>query len=228
MNINYGQPASPSSYDYHAWRYQNGLWTRWLTDPLYGRHYPADLVADAVEAGDLPPQGLSFVQAGDMDTIATQTDFLGVNYYTRQIIRDRSVPEKQNHPQTVFQAPRDDKNWQEMPDWEVYPAGLFNVLSELYLEYQVPQFYITENGASYSDGPDDSGLVHDQRRIHFLRQHFAAARRAIQIGVPLKGYFVWSLMDNMEWGFGYTQRFGLIWVDFQNLPAHLKGQCPVV
>lgn len=222
LNINYGQPASPSSYDYHAWRYQNGLWTRWLTDPLYGRHYPADLVAEAVEAGDLPPQGLSFVQAGDMDTIATQTDFLGVNYYTRQIIRDRSVPEKQNQPQTVFQAPRDDKNWQEMPDWEIYPDGLFNVLSELYLEYQVPQFYITENGASYSDGPDDSGLVHDQRRIHFLRQHFAAARRAIQIGVPLKGYFVWSLMDNMEWGFGYTQRFGLIWVDFQTRQRILK------
>ncbi len=94
-----------------------------------------------------------------MDAIATQTDFLGVNYYTRQIIRDRSIPEEQNHPQTVFQAPRDDKNWQEMPDWEVYPDGLFNVLSELYLEYQVPQFYITENGASYSDGPDDSGRV---------------------------------------------------------------------
>ena len=222
LNINYSQPASPSHYDYHAWRYQDGLWVRWVTDPLYGRHYPADLVAEAVETGDLPLQGLSFVQAGDMDAIAVQTDFLGVNYYTRLVVRDQNIPEEQNLPQTVFQAPRNDSDWQEMPDWEVYPDGLFNVLSRLYLEYQVPQFYITENGASWSDGPDANGRVHDQRRVNYLREHFAAARRAMQIGVPLKGYFVWSLMDNMEWGYGYTQRFGLIWVDFQTRRRILK------
>jgi beta-glucosidase len=109
-----------------------------------------------------------------------------------------------------------------MEDWEVYPDGIFNVLTWLHLEYQVPKLYITENGASWSDGPDETGRVKDTRRINFLKRHFAAAQRAIQIGVPLKGYFVWSLMDNLEWGYGFTQRFGLIWVDFKTQRRILK------
>jgi beta-glucosidase len=75
--------------------------------------------------------------------------------------------------------------------------------------------YITENGASYSDGPNGQGRVHDQRRVTYLRDHLAAAHRAISAGVPLAGYFVWSLMDNFEWGHGYTQRFGIVWVDYE-------------
>jgi len=101
-----------------------------------------------------------------------------------------------------------------MENWEVYPDGLFNVLAWLHFEYGPRAFYITENGASWSDGPDENGKVNDTRRIDFLKRHFIAAQRAIEIGVPLKGYFVWSLLDNFEWGHGFTQRFGLIWVDF--------------
>jgi beta-glucosidase len=74
--------------------------------------------------------------------------------------------------------------------------------------------YITENGASYSDGPDQAGRIRDERRLNYLRDHFAAAKRAIDAGVPLAGYFVWSLMDNFEWAKGYTQRFGIVWVDY--------------
>lgn len=222
VNINFNQPASASQYDYQVWQYEFGLWTRWFLDPLYGRQYPADLVDYAIQEKYLPPEGLAFVQEGDLAAIATRTDFLGVNYYTRQIARDREVHPELNFPASVVQAPQNDHDWQEMEDWEVYPDGLFNVLCWLHFEYQASRLYVTENGASWSDGPDETGRVKDIRRINFLQGHFAAAQRAIQIGVPLKGYFVWSLMDNLEWGYGFTQRFGLIWVDFKTQRRILK------
>ena len=99
-------------------------------------------------------------------------------------------------------------------DWEVYPRGLYNLLCRLYFEYNAPKLYVTENGCSYSDGPDADGAIHDTRRLTYLRDHFIAAHRAILAGVPLAGYFVWSLMDNFEWAKGYTQRFGVVWVDY--------------
>ncbi|MGB4442537.1 MAG: family 1 glycosylhydrolase, partial [Coriobacteriia bacterium] len=222
VNVNYNQPASPSSYDYQVWQYEFGMWSRWFLDPLFGRQYPPDLVENAINNHSLPSTGLDFVQAGDLQAIATPTDFLGVNYYSRQLSRDWNVPDEQNLPPTVFQPPKNDYDWQEMEDWEVYPDGLFNVLTWLNFEYQPAAMYITENGASWSDGPDETGRVRDTRRISFLQRHFEAAHRAIQIGVPLKGYLVWSLMDNLEWGYGFSQRFGLIWVNFQTGQRILK------
>ncbi|MGB4594992.1 MAG: GH1 family beta-glucosidase [Anaerolineaceae bacterium] len=222
VNVNYNQPASPSSYDYQVWQYEFGMWSRWFLDPLFGRQYPPDLVENAINNHSLPSTGLDFVQAGDLQVIATPTDFLGVNYYSRQLSRDWNVPDEQNLPPTVFQAPKNDHDWQEMEDWEVYPDGLFNVLTWLNFEYQPAAMYITENGASWSDGPDETGRVRDTRRISFLQRHFEAAHRAIQIGIPLKGYLVWSLMDNLEWGYGFSQRFGLIWVNFQTGQRILK------
>jgi beta-glucosidase len=100
-------------------------------------------------------------------------------------------------------------------DWEIYPDGLYATLCRLTFEYQVPKIYITENGCSFSDGPDASGRIPDTRRIDYLRSHFAASHRAIRAGVPLAGYFVWSLMDNFEWARGYGQRFGIVWVDYE-------------
>jgi beta-glucosidase len=222
VNVNYNQPASLSRYDYHVWQYEYGMWTRWFLDPLYGRHYPPDLVEQAIINHRLPPDGLDFVQDGDLAAIATPTDFLGLNYYTRQLSRDQDVPSDLNLPPSVFQAPKNDRDWQEMEDWEVYPDGLFNILTWLYFEYQPASIFITENGASWSDGPDETGRVKDTRRIHFLHRHFAAAHRAIQVGVPLKGFFAWSLMDNLEWGYGFKQRFGLLWVDFKTQQRLLK------
>jgi beta-glucosidase len=222
LNINFNQPASPSQYDYRAWQYGYGMWTRWFLDPLYGRHYPVDLVEHVIEQQTLPAGGPDFVAQGDLTAIAAPCDFLGVNYYTRQLARDRDIPPEQNLAPTVFQAPKNDRDWQEMEDWEVYPDGLFNVLAWLYFEYQPAAFYITESGASWSDGPDAAGRIRDTRRIDFLRRHFAAAHRAIQLGVPLKGYMVWSLMDNLEWGYGFSQRFGLIWVDFETQQRIIK------
>jgi len=99
--------------------------------------------------------------------------------------------------------------------WEVYPDGLYRLLCRLHFDYQPRKLYVTENGASYSDGPDREGRVRDERRLNYLLRHFTAAHRALDAGAPLAGYFVWSLMDNFEWAKGYTQRFGIVWVDYQ-------------
>ena len=221
LNINYSQPASPSAHDYHAMRTSDAFWVRWFLDPLYGRLYPADGIEAFINEGIILEPRLDYIQLGDMQAIAVQTDFLGVNYYNRNISRARNIPEEQNHPPTVIAAPKSDTTFTEM-EWENYPEGLYQVLCRLYFTYQIPKIYITENGASYSTPPDVSGRITDTHRINYLRSHLAAAHRAIQAGVPLKGYFLWSLMDNLEWAHGFTQRFGIIWVDYATQQRLLK------
>jgi beta-glucosidase len=210
LNFTPAEPASPSPADFQLYRRFDGYFHRWFTDPLYGRHYPADMVADYIAQNYLPPEGMTFVEAGDLQAIAVPTDFLGVNYYTRAVMRDEETPD--NLPQIVFPAPQAEGT--EM-GWEIYPEGLYHLLNRLHFEYRPPKLYVTENGASYSDGPDAQGRIKDQRRLDYLRLHLAACHRAIQNGVPLAGYFEWSLMDNFEWAKGYTQRFGIVWVDYQ-------------
>jgi beta-glucosidase len=210
LNVSLTLPASPSPADYAAYRRHDGFMHRWFLDPLYGRHYPADLVAEYTRDGYLP-EGLAFVQPGDLEAIAVPTDFLGINYYTRSVMRSH-VPEHENLPHTVVRAP--DEHWTEM-GWEVAPESLTDELLQLHLTYRPGKIFITENGASYSDGPDSSGRVRDTRRLEYLRGHLAASQRAIQAGVPLAGYYAWSLLDNFEWSYGYLQRFGLVWVDYE-------------
>jgi hypothetical protein len=122
-----------------------------------------------------------------------------VNYYNRTVVRSETTPESENLPRTVFLAPQSE--WTEM-GWEVHPDGLYQTLCRVHFDYGPPKLYVTENGASWSDGPGPDGRVADQRRLGFLRDHFRAARRAIAAGVPLEG-FVWSLLDNFEWDRGY-------------------------
>lgn len=202
LNLSPQYPASPSDADAEAARLADGTCNRWYLDPLAGRDYPADVVEDL-------PLKLDFVQRGDLAAIAAPLDFLGVNYYMRGIARSHRIPEKANERPTVVPKP----NLTHM-GWEVYPEGLYDLLVRLQRDYSFPAYYVTENGAAYPDpiGPD--GKVHDADRIAFLRQHFAQAARALNEGVPLRGYFVWSLMDNFEWAMGYTRRFGLLYVDF--------------
>ncbi|HNB52053.1 MAG TPA: GH1 family beta-glucosidase [Anaerolineales bacterium] len=211
LNINYTQPASHSPADYTAYRVGDGMWARWFADPVFGRGYPLDVLASGKKFGMLQDDQMPYILPGDLDTIAAPIDFIGLNYYNRGLAR-ADVPD--NAPQTVFQAPKDPDHWTEM-DWEIYPDGLFNTLMRLYVEYQAPKIYVTENGASYSTPPNNEGRVPDQRRLNYLQSHFAAAHKAMECGAPLAGYFVWSLMDNFEWAFGYAQRFGIVWVDFE-------------
>ena len=217
LDISWRIPASNSRADRELVRVDDGLWFRWFADPLFGRGYPSDKLDDFTKNGTLP-NGLNFVQSGDMDVISTPTDFLGLNYYSRTVYR---ADGDGNDPQVLFSNPKVPEHWTEM-GWEIYPEGLTSILARVYFNYQPRKVYITENGASYSTPPDETGRVADELRIHYLRTHFAAAYRAIQMGVPLAGYFVWSLMDNFEWSWGYAQRFGLIWVDFETQKRILK------
>ena len=217
LNIGWGMAASNSRLDLDAVRSGDGEWFRWFADPVYGRGYPSDKVADYTKM-NLLPNGMDFVQPGDMELIATPTDFIGLNFYTRNIHR---ADGSDNDPQTLFPQPKTPENWTEM-GWENYPDGLTGVLGRVYFNYQPPKVYVTENGASYSTPPDEKGTVPDELRTKYLRTHFAAAYRAIQVGVPLAGYFVWSLMDNFEWSWGYAQRFGIVWVDYETQKRILK------
>ncbi|HMB68414.1 MAG TPA: family 1 glycosylhydrolase, partial [bacterium] len=128
--------------------------------------------------------------------------------YSRVVVREGA----DGRPEAVPTVPRE-----ELTDmgWEVYPEGLRDLLVRLDREYAPPAIYLTENGAAYSDGPDESGRIADVRRIRYHREHLLAARDALANGVPLHGYFAWSLLDNFEWGHGYTKRFGLHWVDYR-------------
>jgi beta-glucosidase len=217
LNTTWIIAASNSQADLDAARQRDGQLFRWYGDPLYGRGYPADIVSYYQASGALP-NGLDFIQPGDLQTIATPTDFLGINYYTREVLRS-NVPD--NAPQQVFPVPKGEGRWTKM-DWEVYPDGLAEILARLYFNYQPPRLYVTENGASYPDNPDSRARVPDPLRQDYLRKHLSAAHRALQAGVPLAGFFVWSLFDNFEWSHGYSQRFGIIWVDYQTQKRILK------
>jgi len=206
LNMSYQVPGSASVADATRCRYADGHVNRWFVDPIYGRHYPADMVAAYRQHFG---ESFDFIQEGDFETIAAPTDFMGLNYYSRHVARDEEAED--NLPQTVFES----KENRTDIDWEVYPDGLYNILNRLTFDYQIPKIYITENGASYGDEPDENGRIKDERRLSYLKQHFSAAHRAINNGVPLAGYFVWSFMDNFEWAYGYSQRFGITWVDYE-------------
>ncbi len=205
LNFTAAVPASVSYADRDAARAFDGYFNRWFLDPICGRGYPSDMVATAVEAG-LLPDGLRFVQPGDMQIIAAPTDFLGANYYTREVVTVGTRPGE-------WQPVRLDTPRTAM-DWEIYPEGLYHLLLRLHSAYNLPKIYITENGVSYLDEPGDDGRVRDGSRIDYLRAHLDACQRAIAAGVPLAGYFQWSLLDNFEWAHGYDQRFGCVYVDY--------------
>lgn len=217
LNIGWKAPASNSRYDLQLAREDDGKWFRWFADPLYARGYPSDIIEYFARQGALP-NGLDFVQPGDMDVASTPTDFIGLNYYNRNLHRSNV---SDNDPQIHFPKPKMPENWTEM-EWEIYPEGLTGILCRVYFNYQPLKVYITENGASYSTPPDEKGNVPDELRTQYLRTHFAAAHRAIRAGVPLAGYFVWSLLDNFEWSHGYSQRFGIVYVDYQTQKRYMK------
>ncbi|WP_420630077.1 GH1 family beta-glucosidase [Candidatus Leptofilum sp.] len=202
-------PLTRTEADLNAARIWDGYYIRWFNDPLFGRHYPADMVA-YYEAQGYLPDGLDFVQANDMATIATPVDFIGVNNYTRQIMSGEISLDQ-------FQTaanPNPNASYTEM-NWEVYPNGLYDILNRLHFDYQAPKIYITENGCSYSDGPSSGSRIADTRRIEYFQSYLAGIHKAIGNGVPVAGYFVWSFMDNFEWSLGYSQRFGIVYVDYE-------------
>jgi len=154
--------------------------------------------------------GLPEIQAGDMALIAQKLDFLGVNFYSRNLYN------AQGHVDEVSGS-----EYTEM-GWEVCAPALRRMLNKINNDYEVPPIYITENGASFPDEVSADGKIHDTRRLDYLKQHFIQTRLAMQDGVDVRGYMVWSLMDNFEWGHGYTKRFGIIRVDYETQKRTLK------
>ena len=153
---------------------------------------------------------LQFIQPGDLETIATPIDFLGLNYYFRNIARSAVVREADNAPRTV--DPNDEVT--EM-GWAVYPRGMYEILGQLHFGYGCPGYYTTENGAAVCDQVGPDGQVGDPAGVSYFRRHLQQVLEAIAIGVPVRGYFVWPLLDNFEWGYGTSKRIGLIHVDYR-------------
>jgi beta-glucosidase len=197
-------PASDDPADVaaaeHVW---NSGETAFL-HPIFCGHYHPELIEAAGE--DMPD-----VKSGDMALISQKLDFLGINSYSRSVISA-----KQGRISPIPGSEYTDMNW------EVCAPAFRRVLNRINTNYRVPPIYITENGAAYPDVLSPDGKVHDERRIDYLRQHFIQVRLAMQDGVDVRGYFVWSLLDNFEWGHGNTKRFGLIRTDYETLKRTVK------
>lgn len=202
-------PASQQEEDVAATRHFDGFRNRWFFDPVFGRGYPEDMVEAYTARGRLPDGMNSFLEPGDLERISAPNDFLGLNYYTTL---EMASGHEESEDQGVEPGPSVPNGYTEM-GWKVDPAGFERYLIELHQTYSPPSILITENGASYSDGPGSDGRVRDQRRIDYLEDHVAAVAGARRAGVPVDGYFVWSFLDNLEWVHGFSQRFGLVWVD---------------
>lgn len=162
--------------------------------------------------GEFAPE----IQTGDLAKIAVPTDFLGVNYYIRHLVKHN-----QNAVEGQLELVKSDLERTDF-DWEIYPDGLRELVVRLSQDYNPKEIYITENGACYEDTVVD-GQVNDEKRRKYLELHLEAARDAVQQGAPLMGYFAWSLMDNFEWAEGYARRFGIVHVDFKTQQRTIKN-----
>ena len=200
LNLTDAVPASESPEDVAAASELDGEQNRWFLDPLFRGEYPADVWERF--AAVAPP-----VHDGDLATIAAPLDFLGVNYYSRTVVERSGADGRRAVPQA--DAPHTEMGW------EVAPESLYRVLARLRDDYAPPEIAITENGAAFADERAPDGSVHDPLRADYLARHVEAVSRALAAGVPVSGYFVWSLLDNFEWTYGYSRRFGLVYVDFE-------------
>ena len=214
-----GYAASSSEADTEATRVFDEDFNRWFVEPTMLGRYPQRAVERYRSQGLIDEAHPVLANPSDLEIIAAPTDFLGLNYYSRAIIR-ADIPESQNAPREIFAPQESEKT--DM-GWEVFPEGFHQLLVRASTEWKAKKIYVTECGVAYSDGPDARGVIDDRRRIDYLDSHFRSARSAIADGAPLAGIFVWSLMDNFEWAHGYTKRFGLVWVDYETQERTLKN-----
>jgi beta-glucosidase len=219
LNLYPVDAASDRPEDHDAARRVDGVCNRLFLDPVLRGSYPADVLADLE-----PIAGNGFIAGGDDGIIGVPLDFLGVNYYSRHVVRSARTDE----PGVTKDGARHEPAWVGATDvekidtgrpktamgWEIDATGLQEIVTRLARDYSAPPLYITENGAAFPDEVMTDGHIRDVGRVRYLDAHVRAAKRAIDDGIDLRGYFVWSLMDNFEWAWGYDRRFGLIHVDF--------------
>ncbi|MDV2967992.1 GH1 family beta-glucosidase [Nitratireductor aquimarinus] len=209
-NFEYAAPADDSEAARKAARLYDGIYNRWFLGGVFDGAYPEDVLEGL---GPHMPQGFE----KDFGVIGTPVDWLGINYYTRKLI----APDGSGR----FPALKEVKG--PLPktfmDWEIYPDGLHHFITWAHENYTkgLP-IYVTENGMAAPDRLS-AGQFDDPARIDFLNRHLGAVRRALDEGAPVKGYIVWSLLDNYEWALGYEKRFGLVHVDFETLERTPKA-----
>ncbi len=232
LNLTVPDPVDPTNEgDLDAARRIDGQFNRFFLDPIFRGSYPTDVLEDVAHLGFD-----KYVQAGDLEVISTPIDALGVNYYHGELVSGTAAvgavrneapserPKRSPFPaaETVHWHPR------QLPvtamGWEVQPEGLTRLLRRIHEEYtgDAVKLSVTENGAAYNDVLAPDAQVHDADRTEFLRLHLAAVLDAIDSGVPVYGYFYWSLMDNFEWAWGYHKRFGIVHVDYDTQVRTLK------
>ncbi|MGZ4333412.1 MAG: GH1 family beta-glucosidase, partial [Gaiellaceae bacterium] len=191
-------PATEAPEDAAAALAADGVSNRWVFDAVLRGSYPVDVLERFADVA--PP-----IRTDDLHTISASLDFVGMNNYSRRIVRAGENGEAVDVPPSG-----------ELTDmgWEVYPPALAEVLVRMHEEYDVPSLYVTENGAAFADVRTHDGRVHDLERIDYLQRYLGAVGDAIAAGAPVRGYFVWSLLDNFEWALGYAKRFGIVYVDY--------------
>jgi beta-glucosidase len=212
------EPASNSEEDKLAAQRAHTITNTWfLETALHGR-YP--------DAFTFLPERLMGIQSGDMEEMRAPLDFIGINLYYRTIASAAGVMERIAHaqewlyPVNMSGGPQGAKT---DIGWEVWPKALYDVVTRITRDYNRPVIEITESGCAYNDGPDASGVIRDSRRIEYHRQYLAALGQAMAQGADVRGYHAWSLMDNFEWAEGFSQRFGLSYVDFKTQKRTIKN-----
>ncbi|HSE08606.1 MAG TPA: GH1 family beta-glucosidase [Nocardioidaceae bacterium] len=224
LNLTHPEPADPADEaDRDAARRIDGMHNRVFLDPLLEGQYPSDVLADTAHLGWFE----DVVRDGDLAAIAEPIDVLGVNYYHGDAVsghpREDVVGLGQVYPERPTGSPFVSAEHVTFPSrnlpvtdmgWEVQPWGLRDLLLRLHKDYRLPPVAITENGAACRDLVTADGRVEDHERIAYIDSHLRAVREAMDGGVDVRGYFVWSLLDNFEWAFGYDKRFGLVYVDY--------------
>jgi len=196
-------PWTDSPEDVAAASLADGTMNRWFFDALFRGEYPADMLEHF--GREVPA-----IERGDLGVIATPLDFVGANNYSRRFVRaspDGGAPLDVRAPSGELTA----------MGWEIYPAGIREVLTRLHREYGIRSLFVAENGAAFGDVRTHDGAIHDLERIKYFDAYLAEVAAAMADGVPVRGYFVWSLLDNFEWAEGYSKRFGLVFVDYPTL-----------
>jgi beta-glucosidase len=211
------EPATDSEEDKLAAERAHAVTNLWFLEPALNGRYPAALA--------FFPETVMGIKPGDLEKMRAPLDFIGINLYYRTIASAPSVMERIAHAQEWLfpvktvggeQGPKTDIGW------EVWPQSLYDIVTRITRDFNRPQIEITENGCAYNDGPDKNGIIHDSRRIEYHRQYLQALARAIADGADVRGYHAWSLLDNLEWAEGFSQRFGLTYVDFKTQQRTIK------
>lgn len=211
------QPATESDTDVLAAERAHAVTNTWFLDPPLRGRYP--------DALSFLPESAMRIRSGDLERIRAPLDFVGINLYYRTVVSAPGAFERLAHAQEWLlparmyagtEGPKTDAGW------EVWPNAIYDMVSRISRDYNRPVIEITESGCAYNDGPDASGAIHDARRIDYHRQYLAALAKAIADGADVRGYYAWSLMDNLEWAEGFSQRFGLTYVDFKTQKRTIK------